>query len=236
MRYRWISLSVTVFVLLAGAMSSCGIISKRDNAATVSNCYTKTVILDAGHGGEDGGAVAPDGTKEKDINLEISRAVAMYLDWFGIPYKIVRQDDTLIGDNTLKTVRERKASDLHLRMELVNKTPDAILLSIHQNYFISERFSGTQVFYSPVAAGSAELAEWIQRDITAALQPDNTRKIKPTEGTVYLLDKAEKTSVMVECGFLSNRTESDKLKEKTYQSQLAFFIVRGVCDYFNDSL
>ncbi len=193
-----------------------------------------TVILDAGHGGEDGGAVAPDGTREKDLNLQISNHIALFFDWFGVTYQTVRQDDCLIGDNALPTVRERKVSDIRRRMDLVNKNPNAVLLSIHQNYFVAQRYCGTQVFYAENAPGSRELADTIQRNVAAALQPDNTRKTKPTEGTVYLLDKAEKTSVMVECGFLSNPRELEQLKDERYQSQLAFFITSGLCEYFNE--
>lgn len=193
-----------------------------------------TVVLDAGHGGEDGGAVASDGTNEKDLNLQIANRIALYFDWFGIGYRTVRQDDSLIGDNSLPTIRERKVSDIRRRMELVNDTPNAVLLSIHQNFYVSPRYSGTQVFYAKDAPGSADLAEIIQNSVTSALQPDNTRKIKPTEGTVYLLDKAEKTSVMVECGFLSNPMETEKLKDALYQSQMAYFITAGLCEFINN--
>ena len=194
-----------------------------------------TIVLDAGHGGEDGGAVAVDGTNEKDVNLQISEAVARYFDWLGIPYVAVRDADTLIGDNSLPTVRERKVSDIHTRMALVNDTPRAILLSIHQNFFTSEKYWGTQVFYAKNVPSSAVLAEMIQGKIASRLQPENTRSIKPTEGTVYLLDKAEKTSVMVECGFLSNAQERERLKDESYQSQLAYLISESVCEFINET-
>ena len=95
----------------------------------VSALSYATVILDAGHGGEDGGAVARDGTNEKDLNLQITGNAALFLDLFGIPYHTVREGDCLIGDNSLPTVRERKVSDIHCRMEIVNGYPDGILLS-----------------------------------------------------------------------------------------------------------
>ena len=166
----------------------------------------------------------------------MTQNIAVFFDWFGVPYLQVRTDDNLIGDNTLPTVRERKVSDIRRRMQLVADTPGAILLSIHQNYYVSEKYSGTQVFYAPNVPESAELAEYIQRGVCGRLQPDNVRKIKPTEGTVYLLDKADKKSVMVECGFLSNDNERDKLKDRSYQSQISYCIVRGVCDYFNNMI
>ena len=193
-----------------------------------------TVILDAGHGGEDGGAVAADGTNEKDINLQITNRIALLFDLFGIPYRMTRETDELIGDNQLRTIRERKVSDIHRRMDMVNETPNALLLSVHQNFYVSSQFSGTQVFYAKGAAGSEELAESIQHSVASALQPENNRKIKPTEGTVFLLDKAEKTSVMVECGFLSNPDELNRLKDANYQTRLAFYITSGLCEFINN--
>ena len=223
---------IVCIILAAGAalFSEAG----KNSLRTVSAASYPTVILDAGHGGEDGGCVAADGTVEKDINLQLSEAIALYFDLFGIPYRTVREDDSLIGDNTLPTVRERKSSDLHARMDLVTETQGSVLLSIHQNYFISEKYSGTQVFYAENAPGSREFAEMIQSAVVRGLQQGNTRQVKPTEGTVFLLDKATHTSVMVECGFLSNLAELRLLKTTKYRAQMAYFITCGVCEFFNN--
>ena len=226
------------FAFLFFVLFACGILclfaARSDIVLQVNGIPRPVIILDAGHGGEDGGAVAPDGTPEKDINLSVSEIIAMYFDWFGVDYVMVREKDELIGDNSLPTVRERKVSDIRKRMSLVKQTPGAVLLSIHQNIFISSRYSGTQVFYAKNAPGSMELAETIQRAVVSALQPDNERKVKPTEGTVFLLDEATKTSVMVECGFLSNERELSKLKTPEYRSQISLFIALGVCEYINN--
>lgn len=230
---RWIAF----FAAFAVIGTVCLFLTRqRCETSVMAQAVPFTVVLDAGHGGEDGGAVAFDGTNEKDINLKISEAAEQYFDWFGIPYVAVRENDCLIGDNTLPTVRERKVSDIRTRMSVVNDTLNAVLLSIHQNFFTSEKYWGAQVFYAKNVPSSAVLAERIQRKISSCLQPDNTRKIKPTEGTVYLLDKAEKPSVMVECGFLSNPQELDRLKDQIYQSQIAYLIVSSVCEYFNESI
>ena len=226
------------FALLFSVLFACGTLclfaERSDTVLQVNGVQRPVVILDAGHGGEDGGAVAPDGTPEKDINLSICEMIALYFDWFGVDYVTVREKDELIGDHSLPTVRERKVSDIRKRMSLVEQTPGAVLLSIHQNIFISSKYSGTQVFYAENAPGSMELAETIQRSVVSALQPDNERKAKPTEGTVFLLDEATKTSVMVECGFLSNERELSKLKTPEYRTQISFFIVSGVCEYINN--
>ena len=165
----------------------------------------------------------------------------------GLPYGIANSENPfahafgaeyngLIGDNSLSTVRERKVSDIRRRMELINETPDALLLSIHQNIFPVEKYCGTQVFYAAGAEGSKELADCIQHAVTASLQPENERQTKPTEGTVYLLDQAKRTSVMVECGFLSNPSELDRLKDPVYQSEISYYIAKGLCEFFHNSL
>lgn len=228
--------TVFAFVLFAAAILTAALlrVASRNCAKTAAAVGDTVVVLDAGHGGEDGGAVADDGTNEKDINLRMTKRIALFFDLFGVPYLSVREDDRLIGDSALPTVRERKVSDIHARMDLVTGTPGAILLSIHQNFFVREQFSGTQVFYAPNAPGSDAMAAAVQSAVVRLLQPDNTRQVKPTEGTVYLLDKAVNTSVMVECGFLSNGRELALLKDPTYQTKLSYCIVRGVCDYINN--
>lgn len=187
-----------------------------------------TVILDAGHGGEDGGTSAEDGTTEKDINLAISEKTAAFLDLFGIDYIKVRDCDKSVCDAGLESIRKRKVSDIKNRYALVTQTPNSILISIHQNYYNSSEYYGTQVFYGASASGSEELACFIQNSVCEYLQPDNKREIKPSSGTIYLLDKAVRPSVMIECGFLSNKKEAEKLKDEKYQSVLSYFIVRGL--------
>lgn len=199
----------------------------------VSPYKNRTIILDAGHGGEDGGAVAYDGTLEKDINLQISENIALYFDLFGINYINIRTDDISVGDTSLPTIRKRKTSDIHKRFEIVNSTENSILLSIHQNMYSIEKYSGTQVFYSPDTGESEDLAEILQNTVKVGIQPENTRKIKASDKSIYLLYNAERPSVMIECGFLSNVPELEKLKSKTYQSQLSYFITKGIIRFLS---
>ena len=189
------------------------------------------IILDAGHGGEDGGAVAFDGTLEKDINLEISETISLYFELFGINYIKIRDSDESIGDNSLDTIRKRKVSDIHRRYEIINSYENSVLLSIHQNMFSVEKYSGAQVFYGGQDEQAMVLAEIIQRKITDAIQPENTRKIKKADNSIYLLDKAIRPSVMVECGFMSNPDELSKLKSTEYQSQISYFITMSVIEF-----
>lgn len=197
------------------------------------NIIKETIILDAGHGGEDGGAVAADGTVEKDLNLAISNDVAAYFELFGIPYIPVRTEDISVCDEGLGTIRERKNSDIFNRYALVNSIENSILLSIHQNFFTEPQYYGTQVFYSDNNESSKLLAGEIRQSVTEALAPENTRGIKPSDSSIYLLYKAQTTSVLVECGFISNENELQKLKSPVYDSQLAYYIFRGLLNFLN---
>lgn len=190
-----------------------------------------TVVLDAGHGGIDGGAVAVDGTSEKDINLAIALKTEAFLRAFGIPTVMVRVDDRSVHDESAKTTRQIKVSDIHNRMKLFENTSNAILVSIHQNHYSSSSVKGAQVFYSKNTQSSADLAEQIQGVIRTQLQPWNDRKIKPSGSSIYLLYQAKATAVLVECGFISNPEENTWLHDEGYQGQMAFCIAQGILQY-----
>lgn len=188
-------------------------------------------ILDAGHGGEDGGAVAYDGTLEKDLNLQICNNISLYFDIFGIDYVIIRDGDFSVGDTSLPTIRKRKVSDIHKRYEIINSRENSVLLSIHQNMFSVEKYCGTQVFYDGIYEESEELSKILQFTVKDRLQPENSRKIKKTDQSIYLLYKAKRPSVMVECGFMSNLNELSKLKNTEYQSQLSYVLTKGIIQF-----
>ncbi|MBR3597011.1 MAG: N-acetylmuramoyl-L-alanine amidase [Clostridia bacterium] len=192
------------------------------------------VILDAGHGGEDSGAVAVDGTLEKDLNLAVAECVSSYFDIFGIEYVMIRSEDISVGDTSLETIRQRKVSDIKKRYEIINSYDNSVLLSIHQNNFPVEKYSGTQVFYAPSDEESEVLAGLIQSKVVNALQPGNHRKVKASDDSIYILYNAKRPSVLVECGFLSNEEELVKLKEAEYQSQISYFISSSVLNYINN--
>ncbi len=191
------------------------------------------VIIDAGHGGQDGGAVSKDGVEEQGINLQIARLLETQLQAFGIPTIMTRTDENSIHDAEAKTVREQKVSDIHNRMKILDETPNAVLVSIHQNKFADASLWGTQVFYSPNTTTSPELASCIQNKVQMLLQPQNKRQIKKSGSSIYLLYRAKKTAVLVECGFMSNPAELQKLQDAEYQQQMAFAIAMGIIDYLN---
>ncbi|MBR4286750.1 MAG: N-acetylmuramoyl-L-alanine amidase [Clostridia bacterium] len=197
-----------------------------------NNTKTPVIIIDAGHGGFDGGAVALDGTVEKDINLKISLYLQEYLEISGFGTILTRFNDTSLEDEGLNTIRQRKTSDIHNRLKLMNDTDNALFISIHQNKYHIEKYNGLQVFYSPeFSEQSSELARNIQENVTEILQPDNDRQIKKCGTSVYLIYNAVKPAVLVECGFLSNYEETQLLKTDDYQRKIAFCIATGIQDY-----
>lgn len=193
----------------------------------------RSIIIDAGHGGEDGGTSSSKGTKEKDINLKISLKLCCLLELCGYNTIMTRTEDKLIYNGNLKTIREKKSSDLSNRLKIAESNPDAIFLSIHQNYFAESKYSGTQVFYSKNNPLSFILAEEIQNAVISDLQNNNTRKIKPSGKEIFILYKAKSPSVMVECGFMSNYSESLKLEDDHYQLEISLSVINGINNYYD---
>ncbi|WP_405345969.1 N-acetylmuramoyl-L-alanine amidase [Ruminococcus sp.] len=191
-----------------------------------------TVIIDAGHGGEDGGAEV-DSILEKDINLSIADKLADTLRLCGVRVTEIRDEDISVYDDSAQTLREKKVSDLKHRVEIVNGSENNILVSIHQNKFDNSAYSGAQVFYSSNNDKSRVLAESIRNSVISLIQNDNTRELKPANSDIYLLDNATVPAVIVECGFLSNDEERAKLLDSGYQSEMAYSIAMGVLEYID---
>lgn len=191
------------------------------------------IIVDAGHGGSDGGAVAGDGTQEQYLNLDIALKLNDLLTAAGYETLLTRTDDNSIHDADAKTVREQKVSDIHNRLKIIESNPPCIFISIHQNYFSQSQYSGAQVFYSPNHEKSSILAECIQQSIVSSIQPENTRQIKESGSSIYLLYHAKEPAVLVECGFLSNTEETAKLNDEKYRMQMAEAICKGIIKYIS---
>ncbi len=189
------------------------------------------IIIDAGHGGEDGGAVGTDGTNEKDINLAIALKLNDILTVFGYETRMVRVSDISIHNDGADTIRERKVSDIRNRTAIMEEYDNCLYVSIHQNKYEDSRIWGAQTFYSPNDEASKNLAQFIQTSIATKIQPDNNRLIKESGTSIYVLYNATKPAVMVECGFMSNYNELSQLKTEEYQSQMAFSISSGIINY-----
>lgn len=223
--FRWMKIDVVSVLLSAVLLLTVfgGVAQRR--ASTALHPLPPHIVVDAGHGGEDGGAETADGTLEKNINLAIARPLGDWLTVLGCRVTYTRTADTMV-DAEGRTLRERKVSDMRNRLNLIEQAD--LTVSIHQNHFSQSQYSGAQVFYGTRSPSSRAVAEAIQTAVTTALQPHNRRTVKAGEDTVFLLSRATVPIVLVECGFLSNAEEAEKLKESTYQRQLALSVAVGV--------
>ncbi len=199
------------------------------NASTANDV---TVVLDAGHGGEDGGAVS-NGIIEKNINLSITKKLGTLLKSAGFNVKYTRNSDIMLNDKG-STLRERKVSDMKNRLSMFNCNENNVVISIHQNKFTQESYSGTQIFYSPNNENSAKLSEAIRKNTVALLQPQNKRETKKADRGIYLLYNTTAPAVLVECGFISNAQEALKLNDNDYQNKIAFAVFSGFLEYYNE--
>ena len=226
---------ITAFLIILSAMLYLTFMANFSAAEASSMPITqKTVIVDAGHGGDDGGAIGIDGTVEKDINLDIALKLEKILKFYGFNVIMTRTQDVMTCDDGLDSLRKRKISDIHNRFELMRKNPDAIFISVHQNKFEDSSQHGTQVFYSGNDERSKELAEAIQTSVTLTLQRKNDRVVKKSGSGIYLLYHSKIPAVLVECGFISNSDEVKKLKDESYRMKLAILIADGLLKYLSN--
>ena len=188
-------------------------------------------MANASHGGFDSGARASDGTQEKDINLNISKNLKVFLEYFGFNVIMTRESDVSTESDNGKN--SKKSSDLYNRLNTMKENPDAVFVSIHMNKFTSSSAVGAQVFYAPNAEMSDLLADSIQSTIKQLLQPQNERVIKKGTKSIYILNNATIPAIIVECGFMSNQKELSLLKDENYQKKMAFSILCGIISYHN---
>ena len=187
-----------------------------------------TVVIDAGHGGVDGGAVSCTGISESAINLEIAQKLNDLMHLLGIKTVMIRDSDISVYTKG-ETIAQKKISDLKERVRIVNNVQNGILISIHQNHFTDARYSGAQVFYAPTE-GSQQLAKSLQTTITKTINPTSNRRIKKADG-IYLMQHVTCPATLIECGFLSNPTEEYKLRSGAYQKELSAVIACCVSNY-----
>lgn len=182
------------------------------------------VILDAGHGGMDGGAVSQDGVCEAPITLAIAKKSQTLFGFYGVNAVMTRADESSLDYHEGGTVRENKNADLNARLALAKQYPECPFVSIHLNQFSQAKYSGAQVFYNQKGLG---LAQALQDDLRAVLDPKNDRVCKPAPEGVFLMKNIAAPAVTVECGFLSNPEECAKLQQDQYQTKIALAIVSG---------
>lgn len=190
----------------------------------------ETLIIDAGHGGVDGGAVSARGTVESKINLEIALRLDAIMGLYGVNVKMLRSEDISLHNPSADTIREKKVSDIHNRVKMIEDTPNATLISIHQNMFGVAKYSGAQVFYTSEES-SKLLAVFTQEALRLALDKGNDRVAAKIPATVYLMNHISCRAILVECGFLSNPTEDTLLQSDAYQIKIASALASSYLDF-----
>ena len=225
------SLCILGMILLGKVIET----DRKDSAPTLLPSSRPTIIIDAGHGGEDGGAVGNGNVLEKDINLEIAKALDEMLRSAGYQTIMTRSDDRMLYDKNADYKGRKKQLDLQARLAIAQEQENAIFVSIHMNAFSDSQYSGLQVYYSQNHPDSARLAEQIQSDTRELLMKNNNRKTKASNGTSYLLDRIEHPAILVECGFLSNTEECARLATKDYQKQLATVLFSSISNFYENN-
>lgn len=190
-----------------------------------------TVIIDAGHGGEDGGTSSASGLVEKDVNLEIAKLITKELEKQGINVILTRSDDRLLYDPNSDYQGRKKKLDLAARLEIMKNTEDAIFISIHMNAFTDRSCSGLQVWYSKNIPDSYELAKLIQNNARLRLDTTNKRVVKAATSAIHLLENATCPAVLIECGFLSNPNEAALFEGAEYRGKVAQNIAYSISEF-----
>ena len=227
-RYAWVYLYVVAFFLSCAAL----LLHSVETVGSMEPfALHPVIIIDAGHGAPDGGATGISGVREDQVNLEISRRLEALLALLGCQTVMTRTDGDCIATQG-DTVRQKKQSDLRNRTELVNSQPSAVLVSIHQNHFPDGRYSGPQVFWTGEAE---ELAQRLQTALTDGVSSESRRSAKRAAG-VYLMEHIEHPGVLVECGFLSNPEEEQKLSSPEHQKKIAAILAAVLAEYVHPNV
>lgn len=217
----------TVFLTAAHSIYNT---AQRTAADADASGARPVIVIDAGHGGEDGGASGADGTLEKDLNLTVAKSVAQILTAAGYDVRMTRTDDRLLYDmydDLTDYTGHKKTYDLRNRLRFAKEAGTSLLVSIHMNKFSEEKYKGLQVYYSDSGKAAADL---VQKYAKLYLQPGNDRETKRADRSIYLLTRAEMPAIMVECGFLSNAQELADLTSPAYQKQLALTIAAAIAE------
>lgn len=194
--------------------------------------YTYRIIIDPGHGGDDGGAVSLSGKKEIEVNLEIALRCELLAAFMGHSPVMTRYSEEISYPEEADTIRARKVWDQHSRAELINSYDSALLVSIHQNKYTSSGPNGAQVFYNDSV--SEPLAKSMTELFFKYVNTDKKRTAKPVSEDIYLFHAVKCPALLIECGFLSNQAEAAKLESSAHQKVLSVIIIGSICGSLND--
>ncbi len=228
------TVAAAIALVLAGSWYTVRHMEQETRQVNSSASDGQIIILDAGHGGMDGGCVSINGDPEKNINLAILLNLRDMLRASGYTVLTTRDTDRSIHDEGIEGLANQKSSDMDNRLALFNSVQGAICLSIHQNQFTDSRYSGAQMFYSESNSKNAALAQMLQNQFVAFLQPDNKREIKLCGKELFLCYYSKNPTVMAECGFLSNPEEAALLITEDYQQKVAFTLYSALIQYCSE--
>ena len=231
-RKRKLPLAAVYFLTIAGLMT-CVMWGSRAVTVIARELpfhRSRCIVIDAGHGGEDGGAISCTGRLESQLNLEIALRLRDLLHLLGRETRMIRTTDISVY-TAGTTIAQKKVSDLKHRVRMVNETENGLLVSIHQNQFTDSRYSGAQVFWAGTQ-GSEALAKGMQAAFAATVNPGSRRAAKASSG-VYLMDRVQCTAILVECGFLSNPGEEARLASPEYQKRLSCVMAAAISTFLN---
>ncbi len=226
---KWCSFYI-LFIL--AVLAGIGILSRSVSVMAENQAPEREIciIVDPGHGGEDGGAISVSGKAESGYNLAIAMRLNDLLHLLGYETRMTRTSDISVYTKG-GTLAQKKVSDLKERVRICNEPENALLLSIHQNFYPDERYAGPQVFYAPTE-GSSQLAKQLQHVLSAELRPGSSRGAKKAGG-IYLMEHVRCPAVLIECGFLSNYPEEAALRNPEYQKQISGLIAAAVAQYLS---
>ena len=230
---RRTSILLVVLICILSYMTF-NLCTEADVPAIALPTSNRVIMIDAGHGGIDGGATGQSGVMEKDINLSIALKLQTLIEHSGGIVVITRADDRSIHDEDKTTIRAKKVSDLKNRKAMITESQADVFISIHLNKFEQPQYFGAQVFYSTTNEKSKTLASFIQKELVDNLGDGNRRDIKPAPKEIFILRDVAIPAVIVECGFLSNPEEERKLQNEQYQQKIAWNIYVALMKYFNN--
>lgn len=225
---------LTVFCcFVAAVISGANNLREKASEAAAGALPKKVIVIDAGHGGIDGGCVGENGIVEKDINLSIAKNLGTLLQFEGYEVVYTRDSDVSIHDDGVEGIRNQKISDMKNRLEIVQSYPDSVFLSIHQNQYTKSEYFGGQMFYTTNNKGNFRLATIMQEHF-ASLQTGNDRDIKLIDNNLYLFKDTKQPALLIECGFLSNPNDAANLGSAEYRKKVAFTIYQGLTEFLKE--
>ena len=231
---KYVFYSTALLLFLLGTAIIFMVVSKKSVQAIKTNIseVEPQLVIDAGHGGLDGGAVAADGTTESVINLEIALKMREISHLFGLNPVMTRESESLDYPETAESIHSKKVWDQNSRVDLINATNHACLISVHQNTFPDPRPSGTEVLFGKTE-GSEQLAQITHAHLVSILCPENRRVAAPVSDKIYLMKNINCPAILVEGGFLSNPAEAAKLESDAYRTELALILILSYLQFIS---